>query len=170
MELIRLAMGLTIAYAAHLGVATRSGPPWHRLRFLGIAAAASTLLQLSSGATPTPWQTVVAAGLSLVTLALAAYTVWAFLPHVADGVRAKRILTLIAAFVGAIFCGLLAGEAGRPLLARNAAAAVLHLIAWTLLAAFTLSALVHQLRGGRHAEETVGRNRLSSDCSSAPSR
>ncbi len=160
MDLTRLAMGLVIGYAAQLAVASGGGAPWRRLRFVGLAVAASALLQALGRDTPAPWRSVVEAGLSLVDLALMVVAVWAFAQFSPRGLRAGRALSLIAVFVTAVFCGLLAGDAGRPLLARNLPAALLHLAGLGWLGALMLTTLVHQLRGGRHAEQTLERNQL----------
>ena len=160
MDLMRLACGLAIGYAAHLGVAESGDASWRRLRFVGLAIAAAALLQVIGNDTPAPWRAVVVAGLSLVDLALGALAVGAYAQFSRQGLRARRVLVLAALLVTAVFCGLLGGDTARPLLTRNVAASLLHLLGLGLLAAFLLAALVRQLRGGRHAEQTVSRNRL----------
>jgi signal transduction histidine kinase/HD-GYP domain-containing protein (c-di-GMP phosphodiesterase class II) len=160
MDLMRLAVGLAIGYAAHLGVTNSDDASWRRLRFVGLAAAVSALLQMLGGDNPAPWRSVAAAGLSLVDLAVAALAVWAFAQFSRRGLRSGRALALMVVLVAAVFCGFLAGDASRPLLARNLPAALLHLTGLGLLGAFMLAALVRQLRGGHHAEQTSGRNQL----------
>ncbi len=160
MDLLRLAVGLAIGYAAHLGVTSGGDGPWRRLRFVGLAIAASALLQMLGSGTPVPWRSFMVAGLSLVDLALAAQAGWAGAQFSRRGLRSGRALVLAVVLVVAAFCGFLGGEASRSLLTRNLPAALLHLTGLVLLGAFMLSSLVRQLRGGRHAEQTLGRNRL----------
>jgi signal transduction histidine kinase/putative methionine-R-sulfoxide reductase with GAF domain len=160
MDLMRFAVGLAIGYAAHLGVTNDGDAPWRRLRFVGLLVAVSALLQMLGGNDPVPWRSVVVAGLSLVDLAVAALAVWTFAQFSRRGLRSGRALALIVVLVAAVFCGLLGGDASRPLLARNLPATMLHLAGLGLLGAFMLAALARQLRGGHHAEQTLGRNRL----------
>lgn len=160
METMRLAMALVAGYVAWLGTTTASGQAWRRLLFASIAAAADALVQATSHGLPGSWQATVGAGLSLVDLAVAAMAVAALAPVEIGGWRSRRTLAVVSAFVVAAFSGLLGRNHGEPLLDRNLVASGFHLAAWSLLAAFALAALVRQLRGGQHAERTVGRNRL----------
>ncbi len=160
MDLMRLAVGLAIGYAAHLGVTSGGEASWRRLRFVGGVVAVSALLAMLGADSPAPWRSVVVAGLSLVDLATCSLAVRSFAQFSRRGLRGSRPLILAACLVAAAFCGLLGGDPSRPLLARNLAAGALHLTGLALLGAFMLAALIRQLRGGRHAEQTLGRNRL----------
>ena len=153
-------LGGIIACLAHLARRDTGLDSWRRLRFLGAVLLPTGLgraLARGIGTEPPP---LLVAALSLLDLALLALAVTATLGLLRDRGR-RRKAALYGPMVAALFLGLLGGDPGRPLLARNLPAAGCQLAALGCLAIILLHELVRGLRQARDAATASAREAAS---------
>jgi signal transduction histidine kinase/GAF domain-containing protein len=150
--------GVLIAVLGHLAHRDRRGEAWRQVRFLGLVLAPTALARaLVEGWQVAP-RPLLSAAFSLLDLTLLAQALLAGMAVLSLGRagRSTRAMLLLPAVL-AIFLGLVGGEFDRPLLARNAPAALGHVLLYAVLTLVLLRELVRELTGSRdeareHAE------------------